>query len=343
MIDISDKNVLEEYLLNRGVVNKGDGYSFHYCKGGVSCTVVFVYAGKKPMIIKQGLAQLKVKEEWLCDPNRMNIEQESNRIYHKLVPECAPEVYFYDGENYIYGREAVPENWRMWKTDLLSGLLDFTAANKIITTLLTVHNKCAGDSAVAKEFENKEIFYGLRVSPYLEFMLKQYPQLESYMRPIINFLMESNITLIHGDFSPKNIMTDGTSVSILDYEVAHYGHPAFDLAFFSTHFVLKSVKNKEWAESYLNMLTYMMDIYFAGVKCMDALELQGCYVRLLALIMLARVDGKSPAEYITETRDKDLIRECAFTIINEGIKGYRTAADMILDKIKQERGGSVTC
>lgn len=338
MIDISNRETLEKYLLERGVIDRKAGYSFKYCGGGVSCTVAFVYAGDKPMIVKQGLAQLKVKDEWLCDPNRMNIEYESNRVYHRLVPDAAPEVYFYDPDNYVYGREAVPEDWRMWKADLLGGLLDFEAARKAIRAMSEVHRRCAFDPAVQAAFQDKDIFYNLRVSPYLEFVLGKYPDLEGFMRPVIRLLMDSAITLVHGDFSPKNIMTKDRRISILDYEVAHFGHPAFDLAFFSTHFVLKAVKSKQWAVSYLNMLSDMMDLYFDKVDFMPASELESAYTRVWALIILARVDGKSPAEYITEEEDKALLRRISRTIIDEGIERRAPAIDRIRELVLKAGG-----
>lgn len=338
MIDISNPEVLENYLLDRKVISKQDGYQLNYCKGGVSCTVAFVYAGDKPLIIKQGLAQLKVRDEWLCDPNRMYIEYGSNRVYHDLVPQAAPEVYFYDPENYIYGRQAVPEDWRMWKADLMSGLMDFEAAGKTIQALSTVHRHCAKDEAVKEEFADKSIFYNLRVSPYLEFVLGKYPELESYARPIIRELMDSAITLVHGDFSPKNIMTKDREVSILDYEVAHYGHPSFDLAFFSTHFVLKSVKFPQWAPSFMNLLRCMMDRYFDQVDFMDATALEASYVRLWAMIILARVDGKSPAEYITLDKDKALLRAISRAIIDRRIERRDAAVQLVLDMVQTPEG-----
>ena len=335
MIDISKEQVLVDYLKARNIINEQDGYTYHYCGGGVSCTVVFLYTGKKQMIVKQALAQLKTKEVWECDPNRMNIEYESNRIYHELMPDCAPEVYFYDPENYIYGREAVPEDWRMWKTDLLEGDLNFAEAEKVINTLVTVHNECAKREDVARIFADKDIFYYLRVSPYIEFVVKRYPQLGKLSKEVIDFLMNTSCTLIHGDFSPKNIMVNGRSVSVLDYEVAHYGHPAFDIAFFSTHFVLKAVKHKNWAGAYLTMLCDMMDIYFKKVSCMGCEQLEESYVKTWAFIILARVDGKSPAEYITE-EDKELIRKIAFNIINAEDWDYRNVIQMIRIEIEGE-------
>lgn len=335
MIDISTESVLKDYLLSKGIIDPNENNRFHYCSGGVSCTVVFVYAGKKQMIIKQGLAQLKTKEVWLCDPNRMNIEQRSNQIYHEIMPDCAPEVYFYDAENYIYGREALPEDWRMWKEDLLAGILSFPTAEKIITTLLKVHSDCSKRKEIAQEFDDNEIFYNLRISPYFEFTLQKYPQLKPFAVPLIQMLMNEKITLIHGDFSPKNILTDGNKVSILDYEVAHYGHPSFDLAFFSTHFVLKAVKNKAYAVSYLNMLGYMMNIYFSGCDYMDKKTLERGYIQLLALMILARVDGKSPAEYITKEHDKELLRSFALEIVNCKLETIDSVMDMIKNKIEQ--------
>jgi 5-methylthioribose kinase len=333
MLDISNKEELTKYLLDKKLISDTDGYSINYCKGGVSGTVAFVYAKDKPMIIKQALAQLKTKETWLCDPNRMKIEYESNAIYHRLIPENAPEVYFYDDKNYVYGREAAPESCTMWKSDLLSGLLDYEVARKAIESLVIVHNECAADQNVAELFADKNIFYELRISPYIEFIVKKYPLLSDFAGAVSDELMNSKITLVHGDYSPKNIMINGRKICILDYEVAHFGHPAFDLAFFSNHIILKSVKNKQWSAAYINMLTYMLDIYFDQMNYMDKKQMEASFVKTLSLLMIARVDGKSPAEYITLESDKELIRKLAFEIINKQLVCYADVKKLLLTNI----------
>ncbi|MEA5027404.1 MAG: aminoglycoside phosphotransferase family protein [Sphaerochaeta associata] len=329
MIDIADKNQLESYLLAKKLIDPADGYSITYCSGGVSGTVAFVMAGSSPMIIKQALAQLKVKETWLCDPNRMNIEQLSNQVYYEYVPTAVPKVYFYDEENYIYGREAAPESCTMWKSDLLSGLLDFEVARKSIEALAIVHDACSRDIEVAKTFEDKDVFYNLRISPYIEFTVAKYPQLQAYAQPIIDELMQSSITLVHGDFSPKNILVQDREIFILDFEVAHYGHPCFDLAFFANHFILKAVKTKAYCAAYLNMLEYMLTIYFSRCAFMDKKTLELSFIKLLALMQLARVDGKSPAESITSNEDKDLVRTIAFSLIEKQPDCFTNALMMI--------------
>jgi len=334
MIDISNLETLKQYLLDRGISKADDDCRIDYCGGGVSGTVAFVQINGRDMIIKQALAKLKVAEDWQCDPNRMQIEMKSNDIYHKLVPDNAPEVYFYDHDNYILGRAAAPEHCVMWKSDLLGGILDFDVAKKVIYSLVTVHNECSRDKQAAEDFADKAIFYDLRIAPYIEFILKKHPQLTDFTKPIIAELMDSAITLIHGDFSPKNIMLDKRKVYIMDFEVAHYGHPSFDLAFFSTHFVLKSVKNRQFGAVYLDMLNYMLGIYFDRVDCMDKTALENSYVRLLSLIMIARVDGKSPAEYLTDDGDKELMRSMAFEIINRNVTTIKDMLALIRKNIE---------
>lgn len=337
MIDLSNETVLRQYLIEKQIVQKDQNYSLTYCGGGVSGTVVFLEIEGKAIIVKQALAQLKVKETWLCDPNRMYIEMESNKIYHQVAPDNAPAVLFYDAENYIFGREAAPAGALMWKQQLLDGLLDFRVAEKTIDTLLAVHDYSSGNPEVAETFADKEIFYQLRISPYIEFIVEKYPQLKEYAAPVIEELMGSSITLIHGDFSPKNVMVDDRKVYILDFEVAHYGHPSFDLAFFSNHFILKAVKNKVWAESFLNMLRHMIGRYLSGVKYMSANELEKSYIRLLSLLMIARVDGKSPAEYITEEDDKELIRSMAFSMQEKNVTTLNETLTLIESAILSKR------
>ena len=103
----------------------------------------------------------------------------------------------------------------------------------------------------------------------------------------------------------------------------------------SNHFILKSVKNKEWADSYINMLKYMLKIYFNEINFMSSTELEFSTVRLLSLLMLARIDGKSPVEYLTTEDDKNLVRNMVFEIINKEVISFETALSLVLEHINQ--------
>ena len=322
MIDIADKDALIAYLAERGVFKNAHAARIRYFSGGVSGTVALAADSERVVIVKQALAKLKVKADWFSDPSRMKIEHDALTVYAGIVPDCVPKPISYDEAEHIQIREAAPENCSMWKTQLLDGLLDYKVAGDSIGALLAIHDRTATDPAVAAAFADKSFFRDLRIRPYLERVVERYPELAAAAAPIIDSLMGASVALVHGDYSPKNILVDGRNIYILDFEVAHYGHPAFDLAFFSNHFLLKAVKRKEWCDSYLNMLTWMADSYFSRVRCMDRTELEGATVRLLAFLFLARVDGKSPAEYITEEGDKALIRRVSMEAIRNGTSTY---------------------
>ena len=237
-------------------------------------------------------------------------------------------------ENYIYGREAVPEYSVMWKTDLMEGLLDFNVAEQSIRALAEVHEKCAFNKDIEKTFADNSFFEDLRISPYLERVVEVHPSLEEYMAPLIERLMKEKQTLIHGDFSPKNIMVTDRKACILDFEVAHFGHASFDLAFFANHFLLKSIWNKKLRDSFLNMLKLMMDLYFSEVSFTDPVVLEKQTIELLALMLLARVDGKSPVEYLNEEEDKNLVRKCAFQIIDKKPESFNEVYEIFKTNVK---------
>ena len=107
-----------------------------------------------------------------------------------------------------------------------------------------VHNLSAVSPLIREKFQNNIIFSELRVDPYIKRVVEKHPDLKSRSEQIISRLMNEKVALIHGDYSPKNILVADDRIYILDFEVAHFGHPSFDIAFLFNHFMLKAVKHK---------------------------------------------------------------------------------------------------
>ncbi len=92
---------------------------------------------------------------------------------------------------------------------------------------------------------------------------------------------------------------------LLDFECAHAGDAAFDLGFFLSHLVLKSIRaastDRQLASRYLG-LTPLFWTHLSGPKRNStrplAIELVGRAILHVAACSLARVDGKSPVEYL---------------------------------------------
>lgn len=336
MVDVANESQLLQYLYERNLFAPEDSPNVKYFSGGISGVVAMVTGNGREIIVKQALPALKVKDLWECSPVRIITEHKALAAYARIVPGCVPKPLFSDPENNIIGREAAPAECPMWKTLLLDGLLDFKVAGKAIDALCQVHNASSADDSLRRQFSDNEVFYNLRINPYIEFTVEKHPDLAGLASPIVQMLMNDKIALIHGDYSPKNILVNGREIFILDFEVAHFGHPSFDLAFFFNHFMLKAVKNKHWSGAYLNMACCMGKRYFDSVTCADARFLEKQCAGVLAFLLLARVDGKSPAEYIDTERDKALIRRASRMILEDKANGIADIARIFQNILYEE-------
>lgn len=323
MINAADENVFRAYLKEKKLISNVHDVAIRPLGGGVSCEAIMIRSSEKSFVVKQALPKLRVKEDWFSDVTRVTTEKDCLAFYNTVVPEDTPQLYFYDEENYLYGMEAAPEGAEMWKNALLAGHIDFAIARKAAVALAKVHNASAGNEEVRRKFESQKFFIELRIDPYLRTVAARHPALASLIDREIVRLLTNRQVLVHGDYSPKNILVYGTKIYILDFEVAHVGDPSFDLGFLTNHFLLKAIKNKQWALSYINLAIYAADTYLARVDFMEPRHLEHNTIRTLALLFLSRVDGKSPAEYITDDNDKKIIRKISYGMLNNDLRTYR--------------------
>lgn len=330
MIDLENREVMINYLLEKGVISNDVPYEVNYCKGGVSCVAALIETEGKTLLVKQGREKLATKEDWRADPGRMEVEARANDFYNKCIPESAPAVLTYDDENCIMVREAAPASSRMWKQDLLEGIFDFDVAKKTMEALAIVHNKSANNEEAREGYSDMSVFEQLRVSPYFEFLATKHPELKDEILGMIPKIAGIHEVIVHADYSPKNILVnDDRTICILDYEIAHYGWAAFDVAFFTNHIVLKSAHMRQYNGALLNMLLHMTDTYFGMIDFADAAAMEAECIPLLGVLMLARIDGKSPAEYITCEKTKQLVRDMAVKLIKGNYKTYREVAALL--------------
>ena len=114
--------------------------------------------------------------------------------------------------------------------------------------------------------------------------------------------------IVHGDFSPKNLMVKDGQIVLLDHEVAWFGDPAFDLAFFLNHLYLKMLYHYKKTGETQDLTTQIWRSYFQKRGSDNESEMGYRATRLLLMMMLARIDGKSPVEYL-EDDQKEFVRE----------------------------------
>ncbi len=199
----------------------------------------------------------------------------------------------------------------MWKAELRDGRIEPAVAAEVGRRIALVHAATAGRVDIAGRFANDDIFHSIRLEPYLLATAERHPDCANALRRLAETTARTKLALVHGDVSPKNILVGPRGPIFLDAECAWYGDPAFDLAFLLNHLLLKCAWRPQWRAGYLAAFRAAAEAYLAGVTWEPRDVFEGRSAWLLPGLALARVDGKSPVEYITEDADRERIRGCA--------------------------------
>ncbi len=282
--------------------------------GGVASDirVVDTIAGK--VVVKEALAELKVAAHWPSDPARSIVEVDALRTIAELLGEgTVPKVLWSDPQKHRFGMTLVDPRLRNWKLDLLAGKLDPATAARAGEMLGGMHGRSRERSDIAERFANRQYFEELRIRPYFERIAERNPALAPAISEAIAAMRESTEkALVHGDFSPKNILADGRDVVLLDCEVAHWGDPRFDLGFCLSHLSLKAMRRGADPVRFAELAEAFLAAYQGeGPAILDRrlTVITGC-------LILARLEGDSPVDYL-ETLDVVAAKRLASGMITQ--------------------------
>lgn len=292
--------------------------------GGVSNTTVLVESGWERIVLKQSLPRLRVADQWLADRSRILRERDAIAALTPILPVGrVPRIVLSDDENFVYGMEAAPSDAADWKTRLLAGECDAGSARLAGTTLGLVMRATWKNEEFAERFGDQTAFEQLRTDAYYNTVGRRHPEIRAEVDAWIDEQRARRDAMVHGDWSPKNLLVSGDCLTAIDFECAHFGDPSYDAAFLTNHFVLKAFHRPEIAAHYLH-LARVAFTWTIGLLPGDALaEFERNSARHLAFLLLARVDGKSPAEYITDEGLRDRIRQLALRLIGKQLTGIK--------------------
>ena len=302
-----------------GLIDSGDAFTLHALSGGVSCDVILIEVkGRAPFVIKRALPKLRVAADWRAPPERAAAEVAWLKLVAGIEPSWVPKILGEDRERYMFAMEYLPpENHPVWKAELAAGRVDAAFAAEVGAALARIHAATAGKPQVVAAFANDAQFRALRLDPYLLFTAERHGGLAHAIRDEVARIAGARIALMQGDISPKNILCGPRGPVFLDAETACYGDPTFDLAFCLNHFLLKAVWHPEWTFDYARSFAALRDAYLAGVTWEKPAAIDARTARLLPMLFLARVDGKSPVEYLTDEGEQAFVRGAALQMIVE--------------------------
>ncbi len=294
---------------------------------GVSSEIFRVNDGGEVFVAKRALPRLRVKDEWIADVSRNRYEQMYIQYVARLLPAAVPSLRPGPVDRGYFAMEFLGPEFSSWKRMMLQGKAHFQDAQRAAALLGTIHAHSASDSEAARQFDTTTNFIQLRVDPYLLTTGKRHPDLQPLFVAEAERLAATRQCLVHGDFSPKNLMVSPSRMVLLDCEVAWYGDPAFDLAFLFTHLLLKGLYHAPRQIGLEQMCHAFWQSYVdvAG-HAIDTRELEPRVARLLLMLLLARMDGKSPIEYVTDPKQADWVRQFTRAGI---LAAHRTVNDVV--------------
>jgi 5-methylthioribose kinase len=302
-MDFETAEQLVEHLSAQGYIAPDEKPAIHPLPGGVSNRTFLV---RRPhgesWVLKQALPQLRVPTAWFSSPSRNHTEAMALRWLPKLAPPgTIPGLVFEDPEHHLLAMLAVPPPHENWKTLLLNGHVNQEHVRQFATLLGHIHRSSSErKDELLPLFQDQSFFESLRLEPYYAYTASQLRDAAPFLNGLIRETRQHRDCLVHGDYSPKNVLIHAGRLVLLDHEVIHFGEPAFDLGFSLTHLLSKAHYLSAKRGSFVGAARLYWSTYLQAVAPFhQSADFEARVVHHTLACLLARVAGRSTLEYFS--------------------------------------------
>ena len=307
---------LRDFVLAHGLAEPDEPARWTRLTGGVSSDLWRVDLPGRSFCIKGALARLRVAAQWQAPLSRNASEYAWMRFAARHAPDSVPELLAHDPSAGLFAMAYLPpERYPVWKAQLLHGQVEPSTAASVGRAVGALHAASAGDDALTREFATDANFEALRIEPYFLATAREHPDLGEILEDLAGRTRRTRLALVHGDVSPKNILVGPSGPVLLDAECAWYGDPAFDVAFCLNHLLLKCLAVPARRLELRESARQLVEAHRAAVDWEPPADLEARVASLLPALLLARVDGKSPVEYLTDPAERDFVRRTARALL----------------------------
>src|SRR4051812_12253860 len=256
-----------DYLREAGRVPSGRAVAVQALGWGVSNVVMRVdVEGEAPVVLKQARGRLRTRAHWVSRLERIWTETAAlERLAGGLADGTVPRVVFTEPDDFLFAMTCAPDDSVVWKERLLAGEADPEVARAAGSILGRMHAGTVGDPAlVAGPLADLGVFDELRIEPFYRTIARVHADLAPRLEALIASLADPPTrTFVHADFSPKNLLVHAGGLTVVDFETAHAGDPAYDLGFVLSHLLLKAARAAPGHAPYLALTDVLRDAYLA--------------------------------------------------------------------------------
>ena len=301
--------------------------------GGVSSEVYHVRTNKNNYCIKRSLKRLLVKKKWIANTNRIKFEYLWLKHCQNILKRNIPNTYeFNDKKKYIVMEYLKTSQYKTLKQLYFKRIININTIKLISKHLYKIHSN-SSNYKTKKTFEgNYKNFYDLRLDPYFNEVGRVYPKYKEYIKKINENYIKNSSTLVHGDFSPKNILVDKNKIIYLDAECCNFGDPVFDLVFFTNHLLIKSIFFKDKSQEFIKLYVSFYKEYLSNLSTKNFNSYIDRIIKMTPIMLLSRIDGKSPVEYIIKENIKNIIRKKSFLLLDGKINSLNDIIKVINER-----------
>ena len=171
-------------------------------------------------MVKQALSKLRVAVDWFSSPECIHREVLGLRWLMQIAPPgtITPFV-FEDHTQHILAIQVVPQPHENWKSVLVRGEVDHEHVAQFAQLLARMHRAALTHPTLAKIFNDRSFFESLRFEPYYRYTAAEVPAADSFYTGLIAATRAHCLSIVHGDYSPKNVLIYRGRLVLLDHEV----------------------------------------------------------------------------------------------------------------------------
>jgi 5-methylthioribose kinase len=354
-MQLIDERSAEGYLRQTGRIGPDERLRVHELPGGVSNVVLYVARSDgDDFVLKQAREQLRVPEPWFCGVERIWREADVLQICEQVLSRQVagigedsayflvrtPSILFEDREQYLLAMTAAPADHVVWKNELIKGRPDAGIVAACGHLLGQLHAGTWHDESVARQIGDRQIFDELRIDPYYRHAASVREEFRPALERLIDSVNRHQLSLVHADFSPKNLLVYSDGLMMVDFETGHYGDPAFDVGFFLSHLILKAFHFAPGHLAYLLQTEAFWPSYEKALRKTAGetayCDLVGRGILHFAGCALARLDGKSGIDYLGDEARRDQVRQLCRDVFEAEPTTWKWVVDRTMQLLGEE-------